>query len=356
MSAWLWIIATLTVMLLLTTLLPLTRKTHWFFRVWDFPRLQQTAAGLALLALTAWQQPFSPTVTWLLLAVQLLCTAYQLWWIFPYTLLCRKEVVTYSPNQRGASDHLRVMTVNVLESNRRSKTLLQTIQTERPDILIAVETDNWWMKELDDLGDLYPHVLRCPLDNLYGMLVYSVWPLEQENIEYLIEPEVPSMHFDVVMPSGRKIQMHCLHPAPPSPTENDKSVNRDAELVLVARRIKDQDGPTIVAGDLNDVAWSSTTRLFRKISGLVDPRVGRGMFNSFHAKIPFLRWPLDHLFHSQHFALKEIKRLPAFGSDHFPFLADLALLDNEAEVDNGMQPSAEDKEYADAVLKEVKAP
>lgn len=356
MSVWLWIIATFTVMLLVTTLLPLTRKTHWFFRVWDFPRLQQTAAGLVLLALTAWQQPFSLTVTWLLLASQLLCTAYQLWWIFPYTPLCRKEVITYSPTQRRASDHLRVMTVNVLESNRRSKTLLQTIQTERPDILIAVETDNWWMKELDDLGDLYPHVLRCPLDNLYGMLVYSVWPLEQETIEYLIEPEVPSMHFDVVMPSGRKIQMHCLHPAPPSPTENEKSVNRDAELVLVARRIKDHDGPIIIAGDLNDVAWSSTTRLFRKISGLVDPRVGRGMFNSFHAKIPFLRWPLDHLFHSQHFALKEIKRLPAFGSDHFPFLAGLALLDSEADVDNGMQPSAEDKEYADAVLNEAKAP
>jgi hypothetical protein len=77
-------------------------------------------------------------------------------------------------------------------------------------------------------------------------------------------------------------------PVPPTP-----SYGRDAELVLIGREIDGASRPAVVAGDLNDVAWSSTTTLFQKISGTLDPRVGRGLYNSFHAKSPLLRFPLD---------------------------------------------------------------
>ncbi|HEX5755750.1 MAG TPA: hypothetical protein VFY12_05300, partial [Arenimonas sp.] len=38
-----------------------------------------------------------------------------------------------------------------------------------------------------------------------------------------------------------------------------------------------------------------------------------------------LRWPLDHVFHSDHFKLVRIETGPAWGSDHFPVFIELSL-------------------------------
>jgi endonuclease/exonuclease/phosphatase (EEP) superfamily protein YafD len=92
---------------------------------------------------------------------------------------------------------------------------------------------------------------------------------------------------------------------------------------MVAKEVKKSGKPAIVIGDLNDVAWSYTTDLFTKISGLLDPRVGRGFYNTFHAKTPFLRFPLDHVFCSTDFKLVRLARLENFSSDHFPILISL---------------------------------
>ncbi len=111
---------------------------------------------------------------------------------------------------------------------------------------------------------------------------------------------------------------------------------------MVAREVAAADRPTIVAGDLNDVAWSHTSRLFRRISRMLDPRIGRGMFNSFHANHWPLRWPLDHVFVTDDFLLHAIRRLPAFGSDHFPILITLVL--RAARQPRRRKPPAPDAE------------
>jgi hypothetical protein len=101
---------------------------------------------------------------------------------------------------------------------------------------------------------------------------------------------------------------------------------RDAEVVVLGREIDEQTEhrPTLIAGDFNDVAWSHTTDLFIKLSGLLDPRKGRGLFNTFHADYPLFRFPLDHVFHSNDFRLVALEVLGYVGSDHFPVLPELS--------------------------------
>lgn len=339
-----------TVMLLAATLLPLWRHPHWLIRGLDFPRMQLAAVASLLILIQVISLDLAKTQTWALISITLVCLAWQLWWVMPYTIFWRSEVKTtktHSPNRK-----LSIFTANVLTPNRQADAFLKLVSQYAPDVLVTLESDQWWQRHLDTLQADMPYSMKCPLDNLYGMHVYSRLPLENTEISYLIEDDIPSMHAQIKLRSGDPVRIHFLHPAPPSPTENPESAERDAELVIVARSVGDSDQPVVVTGDLNDVAWSATTRLFRKLSGLLDPRVGRGMFNTFHAKYPFIRWPLDHLFHSHHFTVTSIKRLPYFGSDHFALLTELSYRPAWGKDQEGLMAEADDKSWALSIAEE----
>lgn len=335
----------LTGLMLLMTFITLWRYEAWWVRGWDFPRLQLAILAVFLLVLDLALLDFSRSVSWWLVVLDIICISYQVWWILPYTRLFPFEVSDVV--QDDPPNSIAIMAANVLMTNKNAPALLKLVREYQPDILVTLESNTWWQNQLDQLAGDYPYIIQCPLENLYGMHVYSKLPLDDAKLRFLVEPDVPSMHAIVILPSGTKVRVHFLHPAPPSPTENDESIERDAELLVVAKNVADETLPVIVAGDLNDVAWSATTRLFRKISGLLDPRVGRGMYNSFHAGQPLVRWPLDHLFHSKHFVLVDVQRLPSIGSDHFPMFIKLVYIPEEGAEQEGLQASPEEEHWAD---------
>ncbi|MGD8522673.1 MAG: endonuclease/exonuclease/phosphatase family protein [Desulfobacterales bacterium] len=333
-----------TIILVVFTLLPMWRYEAWWLRSLDFPRLQLLLISILLLLAETILLDLLQITTWGLLVVTLLCLVYHAWWILPYTRVFPVEVKSAVGTDAGRS--LRIMTANVLTPNRNAEALIERVRENGPDILVTLESDAWWQARLDTLEPSYPHTIKCPLDNLYGMHVYSKLPLKDSRIEYLVEADIPSMHTLVSLPSGHQIRTHFLHPAPPSPTENEESSERDAELIIVAKSVAETEAPVIVTRDLNDVAWSETTRLFRKISGLLDPRIGRGMFNTFHADYWFFRWPLDHLFHSDHFTLSRICRLKVSGSDHFALFTELVLEGGRDDQQSSLKANEDDLAWA----------
>jgi len=259
------------------------------------------------------------------LAINAALLAYQLYWIVPYTRLGKKQVRGIKSTTDAPK--IKIITSNVLMTNKSSQKLLNLIEHYQPDVLVTLESNQWWEDSLSSLHDNYPYRIARPLDNLYGMHVYSKYKLSEIRVMDLIQRDIPSMHCHIHISADTKVKCHFLHPAPPSPTENETATPRDKELLLIAGEVKPKQEPTIVTGDLNDVAWSPTTRAFRKKSGLLDPRMGRGFFNTFHAQHVLARWPLDHIFHSDHFRLIDIKRLPSIDSDHFPLYSSFAVVE-----------------------------
>lgn len=127
---------------------------------------------------------------------------------------------------------------------------------------------------------MYPAVVSAPKDDAWGMMLFSRLPLVRPQVRYLVDHYVPSIRANVLLPSGRPFVFHGLHPKPPM---MHSSADGDAELIRAGREIRNTPRAAILAGDLNDVPWSSTTELFQKVSGMGDPRVGRRFLASFDA-------------------------------------------------------------------------
>ena len=343
----------LALLTLVLTLLPLSGSEVWWIRAADFPRLQvAVVAGTALMGIAA----MGDVTGWrdgLMVAALIIAVTWQLFLILPYTPLWPTELGT--ANGDPGSGSLRLMVANVLMDNRETERLFVLIERHRPDLLLAVETDQWWCDRLEEATADYPHKLSHPLDNTYGMYLASKLALEEPEVRFLLKEDIPSFRTGIKLGSGKVITFYALHPEPPSPTEAETALPRDAELVMVAKEIADHGRSTIVAGDLNDVAWSHTSRLFRRLGRMLDARIGRGLFSTFHAGWWPLRWPLDHVFASDDFLLHDIERLDAFGSDHFPILVTLGLAPKEAEHQSAPKPDDGDAEEADDKLERSRA-
>lgn len=328
------------------TAINLSRHPHWYVRGWDFPRPVVVALAGVCAALYA---AFFFSGAWYdtaLMAALGLAVVWQLVNIFPYTPLARRPV--QAARRRDPDSRFRLVISNVLVENRDFERWMRVVTDARPDVVIALEVDAEWDRYLQrHLLPLLPHALRHPLDNAYGMSVYSRLRPRRQRLEFLVQDDIPSMHMVLELPSGQPVWLHAVHPRPPEPIRDQDSAPRDAELLKVARRIREgPPRPTIVGGDLNDVAWSYTTHLFLRESGLLDPRLGRGFYNTFNANVPLFRFPLDHVFHSNHFRLVELRRLPHVGSDHFPVLVELSHEPEGAREQPAPRPEGDDEREA----------
>lgn len=333
---------------LVATLLAYLPSTQWWIRACEFPRLQiAMLAILSLLCVPLLEGPWFGIT----LASSLATIILQARRILPWTPFWPTQVKNADP---GHDDRcLTLLISNVLTPNHNAAGLIELIKRHEPDIVLTLESDDWWQTQLDEaLSENMPYAVRIPQDNLYGMHLYSRLALVSPAIEWLIQDDIPSITTGVTLPSGDTVRLHALHPRPPAPDESEESLWRDAELLLIGKRIHAQPIPTLVAGDLNDVAWSRTTRLFCRISGMLDPRRGRGMYSTFHAGYPMLRWPLDHVFVSEHFTLKRLRRLPGFGSDHFPILATLCYRPSRRDEQDSPTASSEEHQEARETIRE----
>ncbi len=340
----------LSVISITSIILPMFRASLWWVRIFDYPQWQAAVLCVISTVLLFAVFGYKSNVTFVFTILLMLALIYKVPSILKYTPLGR--INAEQTANAGGPGCLRIIQCNVRMENREAGQVIDMVHNHLPDILLIVEPDDWWAEQLKVLDMLFPHSVKNPLNNTYGMILFSAFPLTNTEVNYLVKPDIPSIFTTVQLPNNQSFNLHCLHPQPPRPGTN--TYERDAELLIVGKRVRKNHQPAVVVGDLNDVAWSYTSELFQRYSQLLDPREGRGFFNTYNAKIPILRYPLDHFFYSKHFGLSKLQKLEAVGSDHFPMLMDICLEEQADHSQNQEPADQEDKKEVEEKIQEGK--
>ena len=231
---WVELLACVVIWLSFWSLIP---RDEWWFRGADFPRLQILALGLiAFILMLVWDAPWD-WVREVILVGLIAAVAYQLKMVLPYTFVWKKQVKTVAKTGLQPERQISLIVSNVLTPNTQYHLLLQQIRKYQPDLILTLESDAHWEQALSVLEDDYPYRVAVPLDNLYGMHLYSRLALKDIDVKFILSDEIPSIHATVILRSGQPVQLYCLHPKPPSPTEAKDSTLRDAALLIVGDQL-----------------------------------------------------------------------------------------------------------------------
>lgn len=315
------IFQTLAIIAALCAVIPMLSINIWWINIFDYPLIEFTLMTLLVLLLYLFVFNKRSIVDYIYVGALSILLILQVVKLFPYTVLREKQLGNSSKN---AVTRIKIFEANVLQKNNRAEKLLEQIKTDDPDILLFTETSKRWQRTIDSgIGAAYKYKVQVPLDNTYGMLLYSKFKMKNSEVNYRVQGNIPSISTQLILPDGTTILLYAIHPTPPDPQHKSSSSDRGLEMIRTALTLIDEKQPIIVIGDFNEVAWSQNVSLFQEISGLLDVRKGRGFYNTFDANLFFMRWPLDQVFASEQFRVDKIKVWDYMGSDHFPFSATL---------------------------------
>ena len=287
-------------------------RLSWITELFTHFRMQYVVIGSAALLLFGikrrWRAAFA--------LVPFLASA--AWPLAPY--LMQPAAGTAAP---AGGAELTVMSVNVEESNRRHAALRALVRTHSPDVLVLTEITRRWARELEPLFEAYPHRLLEPRRNGgEGIAVLSRIPVKRARIVPLLSMPAADLLLDL---GGRDVRLFGVHlRSPPGAHSVDE---RNRQIEALAPLVTGDPGPRIVTGDFNSTPFSPYLADWIRTTGLGDAARGRGYVYTWPTFLPILGIPIDHFFHSEDFQVLEFRRLPAFGSDHYPVFVRLALID-----------------------------
>lgn len=227
---------------------------------------------------------------------------------------------------------LKVLSYNVLWSNKQYDQAIALINQEQPDIAVFQEAQEPWANALTALKTNYPYHIgakkleievysKLPLNNveikLYGTYRGLVLAdiaiannVSNNNLKFIATHAYPQLYY------GR----------PGWEIRNQHLEIGIGEYIKKYRQKRSQ--PAVIIGDLNVTMWSPFYRSLIKKSGLKNARQGFGILptqSGIAPQLAFLSAPIDHCLVTPEIKVQSFKTGQNIGSDHLPIIAELII-------------------------------
>ena len=220
---------------------------------------------------------------------------------------------------------LKILQVNVLKNNVDTVKLKTLVDREQPDLIVACEVNGKFALMLRDLNFEYPHQMLEPRDDRYGMAVLSKHALEgQEHLSFAGKKSL-AMGFRL-RHDGRDISFLSMHPQ--TPVRDIRA--RDHEFTRAVKHFGDRRENIVVLGDLNATPYCHAYKKLVRALKLKNAREGLGICGTFPVFFPLrlMHLPIDHVLTGSNLLVRDFRRGPVIGSDHFPTITTLSLVND----------------------------
>src|SRR5680860_612160 len=136
----------ISILMLVPTTASMTKFDVWWVRGFDFSRIQISFLMLVVLIFAIITYSFKEFWHFMIVGLVLTSFVYQTLKIFPYTIFSKKQVLAYK--KKDSKGTISILVSNVLKPNKNSDKLIELVHKKQPDILLTLETDQYWENEL----------------------------------------------------------------------------------------------------------------------------------------------------------------------------------------------------------------
>ena len=300
--------------LVLVTAFVLFARVWWVFDLFTHFRLQYfvTAVVLAITALIVHAYPSAAVLAAVALGHGLVVK--NVWF------------GESGPKPDGSGVPLRVISANVYDANSSPEQVLDFVRREEGDIVILIDAErDRWQPVLAEIDALYRHQAPEMWSQGGPIILFSRFPILRHEKVHPPGGQRPYLEADLAI-DERIVTVVGVHPASPTVTDPAQSRQRNRSLNHIGGTIEDRNQPLIVAGDFNTTPWSPHFRDLLAASGLRNAAQGQGWIPTWPRQFWPVQVPIDHVLVRGPVVVEQVRRGASIGSDHYPVIADLRLL------------------------------